>query len=384
MRVLLMSPVAGHDVPGGDVAYTEALLARPPTGVTYTSYVDALAEGSLVERGRRPRHGSISGTDVVVLGARAVELGLRTSGLMFRESYRYLTVDPDAFDLVHAHLFAIRLIASDLPLVTSSGFPLSVLYEDRFHWTNRRVVVAAAADRIMSRVVGAELPWLPPRRASRTMVQSAHYRDRLIEGGARPDRVAVRTLGIEGQGTTPRKRRPTTVGFVTTTFEQKGGSVVLEAFRQLLAQRPDARLVIVGSERGSLPDGLPAESVTWMGTVPRRRLLEEILPAVDVVVLPTRCDSGPPFAILEALQRGIPVVTSDLVWIDEELAGPGVRRVPVAPTLVAAALIDLLDEDTYPRAAAAAVALWRARYTMDVVAEQVGATYRAALAAGPS
>src|SRR5665213_4036320 len=113
MRVLLMSPVAGQDVPGGDVAYTEALLARPPTGVTYTSYVDALAEGSLVERGRRPRHGSISGTDVVVLGARAVELGLRASGLMFRESYRYLTVDPDAFDLMHAHIFAIRLIASN-------------------------------------------------------------------------------------------------------------------------------------------------------------------------------------------------------------------------------------------------------------------------------
>jgi glycosyltransferase involved in cell wall biosynthesis len=384
MRVLLMSPVAGHDVPGGDVAYTEALLARPPTGVTYTSYVDALAEGSLVERGRRPRHGSISGTDVVVLGARAVELGLRASGLMFRESYRYLTVDPDAFDLVHAHIFAIRLIASDLPLVTSSGFPLSVLYEDRFYWTHRRVIVAAAADRVMSRVVGAEIPWLPPRRASRTMVQSAHYRNRLIEGGAGPDRVAVRTLGIEGRGSTPRNRRPTTVGFVTTTFEQKGGSTVLEAFRRLLAERPDARLVIVGSERGPSPDGLPAESVTWMGMVPRRRLLEEILPAVDVMVLPTHCDSGPPFAILEALQRGIPVVTSDLVWIDEELAGPGVRRVPVDPTLVAAALIDLLDEDTYRRASAAAVALWEARYTMDAVAEQVGATYREALAAGPS
>jgi len=198
-----MSPVAGHDVPGGDVAYTEALLARPPTGVIYTTYVDALADGSLVERGRKPRHGSISGTDVAVLGARAVELGLRASGLMFREPYRYLTVDPDAFDLVHAHLFAIRPIASDIPLVTSSGFPLSVLYEDRFHWTHGRVVVAAAADRMMSRAVGAELPWLPPRRASRTMVQSDHYRDQLIAGGARPDRVAVRHSGSTAQAALP-------------------------------------------------------------------------------------------------------------------------------------------------------------------------------------
>ena len=76
-----MSPVSGHDIPGGDVAYTEALLARPPSGVTYTTYVDALREGTLVERGRRPRHGAMTGTDALIFGARAIELGLRRTGV---------------------------------------------------------------------------------------------------------------------------------------------------------------------------------------------------------------------------------------------------------------------------------------------------------------
>ena len=100
-----MSPVSGHAIAGGDVADTEALGARPPDGVTYTPSVDALADGTLIERGRRPKHGAARGADALVRGARAVELGLRRSGLMYREPYRYLTVTPGAFDLVHARVF---------------------------------------------------------------------------------------------------------------------------------------------------------------------------------------------------------------------------------------------------------------------------------------
>jgi glycosyltransferase involved in cell wall biosynthesis len=383
VRVLLMSPVSGHDIPGGDVAYTEALVARPPEGVTYTTYVDALADGTLVERGRRPRHGAMRGADALVFGARAVELGMRKSGLLYREPYRYLTVDPGSFDLVHAHVFPVRLIDTDLPLVTSSGFPLPVLYEDRFGWSHRHVVAATIAERALSWVVGAEPSWFPPRRACRTMVQSAHYRDELLAAGADPDRVVVRTLGIEGEAAAPRTDRPTTVGFVSTMFEEKGGMVVLAAFQKLLAEHPKARLVVVGSGRRPHGVELPEASVTWMGRVSRQRVLDELLPTVDVLVHPTRCDSGPPYVILEALQRGIPVVTSDLPWIDEGLTGPGVRRVPVDPPQVSEALIDLFDPDVYAEASAAAVDLWRTRYSMAVVAELVGATYREALAAGP-
>jgi len=376
-----MSPVSGHDIPGGDVAFTEALVARPPAGVTYTTYVDALADGMLIERGRHPKHGTMRGADALVFGARAVELGLRKAGRMYREPYRYLSVAPGAFDLVHAHVFPVRLIDTDVPLVTSSGFPLPVLYEDRFGWSHRHVTAATLAERTLARAVGAEVSWLPPRRAARVMVQSLHYRDALVAAGADPDEVVVRTLGIDGVAGASRTGRPTTVGFVSTMFEEKGGTVVLAAFQKLLAERPDARLLVVGSERCTQDSGLPEESVDWVGKVSRRQVLDELLPSIDVLVHPTRCDSGPPYVILEALQRGIPVVTSDLAWIDEGLTGPGVRRVPADPSEVTGALIDLFDPETYAEAAAAAVDLWRSRYSMEVVAELIGTTYREALTA---
>jgi glycosyltransferase involved in cell wall biosynthesis len=375
-----MSPVAGHDIPGGDVAYTEALIARPPEGVTYTTYVDALAGGMLVERGRRPKHGAMRGTDALIFGARAIELALRKSGLMFREPYRFLTVEPDAFDLVHAHVFPVRLVDTDLPLVTSSGFPLPVLYEDRFGWSHRHVVAATAAERALSTVVGAELSWFPPRRATCTMVQSNHYRNGLIGAGSDPGRVVVRTLGIEGDPVAPSLVRPTTVGFISTMFEEKGGTVVLAAFQKLLAEYPDARLIVIGSAWRPVESELLKGSVTWIGTVSRQRVLDELLATIDVLAHPTRCDSGPPYVILEALQRGIPVVTSDLRWIDEGLTGPGVRRVPGEPSAVGEALIDLFEPETYAQASTAAVELWRTRYSMEVVAELVGSTYREALA----
>ena len=378
-----MSPVSGHDISGGDVAYTEALVARPPEGVSYTTYVDALADGTLVERGRRPKHGAMRGTDALVLGARAVELGFRKSGLMFREPYRYLTVEPGAFDLIHAHVFPVRLIDTDVPLVTSSGFPLPVLYEDRFGWSHRHVVAATAAERLLARGVGAEVSWLPPRRAARAMVQSLHYRDGLVAAGADPEVVVVRTLGIEGEAGSPRTGRPMTVGFVSTMFEEKGGRVLLAAFQELLAEQPDARLVIVGSERRPTGVELPDGSVDWVGRVGRQRVLDELLGTIDVLAHPTRCDSGPPYVILEALQRGIPVVTSDLAWIDEGLTGPGVRRVPPQPSPVGGALVDLFDPDTYRKASQGAIDLWQARYSMEVLAELIGASYREALGARP-
>ena len=373
-----MSPVSGLDVSGGDVSYTEALLACPPEGVTYTTYPDAMAAGTLVERGRKPRHGHHDPLDAALLVARAAELGLRRTGVLFREPVRYLTVDPEAFDLVHAHVFPVRQVGSDVSLVTSSGFPLPVLYRDRMGWSARRVAVADRGERAVAALTGTEVAWLPPRRAARTMVQSEHYRHALVAAGADPERVVVHPLGIEGEAGAPRTGPPTTVGFVSTVFEEKGGPVAVEAVRALQARRPGLRLVVVGAApRGGVPQEV--SGVEWRGTVPRAELLGPVLAGIDILVLPTRCDSGPPYVVLEALQRGIPVVTSDLPWIDEGLTGPGVRRVRPAVGPVADALGELLDPQAYGAASEAAVALWRARYSQEVLADQIGATYREAL-----
>ena len=378
MQVLLLSPVAGVDVGGGDVTYTEALLAHPPAGVTYTTYTDALEAGSLVERGRRLRHGRPRPADVAILGARAAEAVLRRSGVLFREPYRFLTVDPDAFDLVHAHVFAMRQVGSDVPLVTSSGFPLPVLYRDRFGWPARRAAAVGGGERAVAALLGAELPWRPPKRARRTMVQSDHFREVLVAAGGDPRRIDVRPLGLDGAAGAPRRGPVRTVGFVATTFEEKGGAEAVAAVAALGDRWPDVRLEVVGSTpRDGIPDGLTG--VTWRDRVSREELLGPVLAGIDILVLPTRCDSGPPYVVLEALQRGIPVVVSDLAWIDHGLTGPGVRRVPPRSGPVAEALAELCDPATYVEASRAALDLWRTRYAMDVVATAVGETYRAAL-----
>ena len=153
----------------------------------------------------------------------------------------------------------------------------------------------------------------------------------------------------------------------------------MDAFRSLLTTHPDARLVVVGTD--TLPPDLilPDGSVEWLGRVSRSEVLESVFPRIDVLVHPTRCDSGPPFVILEALQRSIPVITSDLVWIDEGLTGDGVRRVPVDTEHVSLAMADLFDADTYEDASRAAVALWESRYSMDVLAGHLGDDYNVAL-----
>ena len=383
MNVLLVSPVAGRDIAGGDVSYTEALLAHPPDGVTYTTYPEALAAGTLVERGRTPGStpGRWTATDAGILAARAVEHGLRRTGRLFREPYWYLTVDPDAFDLVHAHVFSVRLVDTHQPLVTGSGFPLPVLYEDRFHWPRPKVDRAARADRRLSRTAGAELWWAPPRRAARTIVQSEHYKQWLVDAGADPARVAVLPLGLDGAALEPRGGPPTTVGFVSYNFEGKGGPVVLRAFRELVAEHPEAKLLIVGSEPQPLDPALPPGSVEWHGRVSRAELFHDLLPRIDVMTLPTTCDSGPPYAVLEALQRGVPVVASDLPWLGEVLVPPAGPRVPADTAGVAGALSQLFDPDHYRAASAAAVELFRSQFSMDVLSDRIGETYRAAVAA---
>ena len=77
LRVLLYSPVPRFDPLSGDTTYTETLIAHPPPGVEYTAYPDALADGRLVRRGRRPRNGVVTPTDVAILGLRALEKAAR-------------------------------------------------------------------------------------------------------------------------------------------------------------------------------------------------------------------------------------------------------------------------------------------------------------------
>ncbi len=114
LRVLLLAPLPDIDPAPGDVAYTQSLLQEPPPGVRYTTYVEALAEGTLVMRGRRPRHGHWRLRDGGLLALRAFERGAR-GRLMFSEPFWFADVDGGAISISFASASLARACPSSRP-----------------------------------------------------------------------------------------------------------------------------------------------------------------------------------------------------------------------------------------------------------------------------
>lgn len=142
------------------------------------------------------------------------------------------------------------------------------------------------------------------------IVSSSLSRRLLIENGIPADRIEVIHLGgREAPGS------PDTVGtrgasaldvvYVGKVSVAKGCHVLLQAWTTLGSQ--DARLAMVG--RNQLPASVRIPpGVEMLGSLPHAAVLD-LLPQFDVVVLPTLCDSFG-VVILEALERGVPVITT--------------------------------------------------------------------------
>lgn len=379
MRALLFSPVPGRDVAGGDTSYTESLLADPPAGVTYTTYAEALDEGSMVLRGRRPDRGGTGRSDVGLFALRTAEAAVRRTGLMFTEPLWFATVDPDAFDVVHLHLFSLRQVDSTVPVVSSAGYPLNVLYHENRGWSARRASMALALENRLARLSDAHVPWLTAPRSDLLTVYSGHFARWLLDRGV-PD-WRVRILGTALSAAQPVARRSDggTLAFVARDFHRKGGDIAVAAFDRMRRGNPSLTFLVVSepSEAVRALSGHPG--IELFLDPPRSVVLEEILPRTDVLLAPTRLDCGVPYGLLEALRQGCGVVASNVPWLDERLTGPSVRRVDLDATSVATAATELLAVD---RACLErdAMALWRDRFSMASVHDELLAAYRDAIA----
>jgi len=91
----------------------------------------------------------------------------------------------------------------------------------------------------------------------------------------------------------------------------KGQDIMLQVMTEVLQPCPDAVLALVGdgpdleSCRALAADLGIERSIRFMG---RRDDMPDVLAAIDVVAVPSVCDEGFPFAALEALAAGRPVV----------------------------------------------------------------------------
>lgn len=167
LKVLLLSPVRTLDPPNGDVTYTEELVATPPEGVDYTTYDEALADGTLREF---HRSGASGGT--VSLTRERVVNRLRRYRMLHREVYRYMAVKPGAYDLVHTHVFSVGWRGEPPPVLLSNAAPVDLLYRDVLGWPASRLAWARTADETLARLHGVQHTHLsPPRLSTDCMLQ---------------------------------------------------------------------------------------------------------------------------------------------------------------------------------------------------------------------
>ncbi len=171
-------------------------------------------------------------------------------------------------------------------------------------------------------------------RAASIVAVSEAMRAELVAMGVRSDRVSVVRAALHltdppaGNRETLRKglglEERTTVVFLGRLSHVKGPDVLMRAVSTGVLEETNSQLVFLGggNMEVSLREAaraIPAGRVRFEGFVPHGRV-SEWLGASDLLVLPSRSE-GLPFALVEALSLGVPVVASNVGGIPELVKG---------------------------------------------------------------
>lgn len=167
------------------------------------------------------------------------------------------------------------------------------------------------------------------------------------------------------------------IGTIGRCVAQKGHADLIEALPALCEAVPKVHCAIVGTGplRGALEARARALGVaarcTWL---PERDHLAEVRSALDLFVLPSRWE-GLPYALLEAMGSGLPVVATAVGGVPEVVRDgvDGTLVATASPTALAHAITALLRD---PARAAAAGQAARERVAADFRREDMLAATR--------
>ena len=166
------------------------------------------------------------------------------------------------------------------------------------------------------------------------------------------------------------------VGFVGRFTRDKGIAELLSAYQLVRAQRPEAKLLLVGDfeEGDPVAQALRREIETDPGVI-RAGFVPDVTayyPLMNVLALPTYRE-GLGLAILEAAALGVPAVTTDATGARDAMQ-PGITgwRVPVGDAqALASALLEALDQPTEAVRRGLAGQQWvRQQFSPEVVQER--------------
>jgi glycosyltransferase involved in cell wall biosynthesis len=175
--------------------------------------------------------------------------------------------------------------------------------------------------------------------------------------GITPDRISVVPLGINlsGYARRPRHGDPFRIGYFARVAPEKGLHVLADAYQQLRARTPDARMRLeaagyIAPAQAAYLDGIKAGLSTaglgnefqYHGPVNRDGKLA-FLQSLDVLSVPAPYDEPKGVFLLEAMAEGVPVVQPRRGAFTEivEKTGGGVLVPPDDRTALAGALHDL-------------------------------------------
>ena len=193
----------------------------------------------------------------------------------------------------------------------------------------------------------------------RLICVSEAARDSYVAAGLAPEKLVTIRNGIEpvlpSDDARPRLRRalgisPTAPIILTVArmTPQKGHLNLIEAAPTVLARRPDAVFVLVGTgplegelRRHVREHGLDA-AVLLLGA---RRDVPELLAAADLFVLPSHFE-GLSLVVLEAMAAGLPVVGTRIGGTEETVVhgGTGLLVRPGDPLALAVSILELLAD----------------------------------------
>lgn len=365
MRIALVSPYA-WDAPGGVQVHIGQLASR------------------LRERGHRvlvvaPARGAVPDPGVVAVG--------RPVTLPYNGSAAPIAPTPGAARRTRRALeeFGPHVVHAHEPLVPSAS-----MFAVRWGGAPAVATFHAYADRAaLFSVAARALRGVWERIAVRIAVSEAareFVTSRFPRGGVRivPNGIDVAAFRGSEPAALPEGRR---VLFVNRLDPRKGFSVMIEAFRLLLATHPDALLVVAGDGRErTAVRRLPRaarERVVMLGSVPHDRL-PPYHAACEVFCAPAVGRESFGIVLVEAMAAGLPVVTTDIPGYREVVRDreDGIHVPPRDPAATAAALREVLDDAELAKRLEEAGRARADRFSWDVVTREVEAAYEEA-ASGP-